>query len=104
MSFGSWLLNMITDADLNQSTFAARVGVSPQTVSRWVNDDDLPRGRHIVPIARALGVSEALVTSHLPGATPLDEQETFYANMPGNLTEEEKRGILAYIRGMRGNR
>jgi transcriptional regulator with XRE-family HTH domain len=101
--FSDWLLEQITKRDLTRKRLADLVGVSDETIRRWLNpdDSDLPAGRHIVPLAKALDVSPAAVVNRFPDAPPLDAMETFYANIPGDLTEEEQRGILAYIRGMR---
>ena len=36
-AFGSWLASQLRGRDLNQSEFAARLGVSQSTISRWIN-------------------------------------------------------------------
>lgn len=102
-TFGDWLSVELGRHDWSQRKFAEMIGVANGTVSRWIRDADVPQGAQIISIAKALGVKPALVLSHFPNADPLDEDEMFYANISGNLTDEEKRGVLAYLRGMRGN-
>jgi transcriptional regulator with XRE-family HTH domain len=101
MTFGAWLNDTIIDLGRTRGEVARRTGVSDETIRRWINDEDLPRGRHIVPLASALGVSPALVVSHFEGAPPLTGQEEFYASLPGDLTEEERKSIMAFIRARR---
>lgn len=100
-TFGEWLLAELGRRDLSRRQFAARIGVAHGTVARWIAGDDVPSSTHINAIARALGVKPALVLAKLPGGRDLGEDEAFYASLPGDLTDEERRGILAYIRGMR---
>lgn len=57
---------------MEQADVADRVGVKQQTVSRWENGDAIPRGRFVLPLANALGVStdqltERIVAEHNSG-------------------------------------
>jgi len=101
MTFGTWLGVELEKRGWSQRQFAKRLGMGSGTVSRWVAGGDFPQGPQIVNIARTLDVRPALVLNQFPDAPPLSDDEVFYASLPNNLTNEEKRGILAYIRGMR---
>ncbi len=101
MAFGAWLGAELEKRGWSQRQFAKKLGMGSGTVSRWVAGGDYPQGPQIVSIARALDVRPALVLDQFPDAPPLPEDEVFYASLPGDLTDEEKRGIRAYIRGMR---
>lgn len=57
---------------MEQADVAERVGVTQQTVSRWENGEAIPRGRFVLPLANALGVStdqlaERIVSEHNHG-------------------------------------
>lgn len=60
-TFGPWLLARLKDAGLTQGEFAERVGVSPTTVSRWVNGR-VPDGSFIDQIADVLVLDYDLVS------------------------------------------
>jgi transcriptional regulator with XRE-family HTH domain len=44
-------------AGINQAQLAEKLGVEPPTVSRWVNNENAPRPKHIPKIAELLGKS-----------------------------------------------
>lgn len=99
--FGVWLLAELGRRDLSRRGFAARLGVAHGTVARWIAGDDVPSSAHVNAIAHVLGVRPALVLSKLPGGEELDDDAAFYASLPRDLTDEERRGIVAYIRALR---
>lgn len=57
-SFGEWLLGEITAAGESQAWLARQVGVSPSSVSRWINGEDLPSEENCRRIARAINRPE----------------------------------------------
>jgi len=102
--FGEWLLVELGRRDLSRRQFATRIGVSHGTVARWITGDDVPSSVHINAVADVLGVKPTLVLSKLPGGRELGDDEAFYASLPGDLTDEERSGILAFIDGLRARK
>lgn len=56
-----------------QEALANAVGVSPQAVSKWENDENIPDGEMLIPIATALGIS----LDRLFGYTPVYESDVY---------------------------
>ncbi len=61
-AFGVWLKSEIAARGMSQNEFAKAVGVSPTSVSRWINGDQ-PKGEHIDPIADVLVLDYDLVNN-----------------------------------------
>lgn len=58
MTFAQRLQLLIDQRGWTRADFAAKVGVFPGTVGRWLNEDVIPNGRALVTVARVLNVSE----------------------------------------------
>lgn len=67
---------------LTQDAIAAKIGVTPQAISKWENDTGLPDIRQIVPLANAFGVS----TDMLLGV---------------EMSDDEGKGAQEYIKEVR---
>jgi DNA-binding transcriptional regulator YiaG len=58
------LLQVLEDSGLGPVDWAAVLGVSPSTVSRWATGERMPRGPAAIRLARFLAVLEARVGSN----------------------------------------
>lgn len=56
--FRQALIAGIRSSGKNQSDVAKELGVSPQTVSKWVRNSAVPLTKSIGPLAQALGLNE----------------------------------------------
>ena len=65
------LAAFLAQAELTQTEFAARIGVHPITLNRWVNGHALPRRSAMVKIQEAtggqVGPSDLLAATIKPG-------------------------------------
>jgi len=52
------LIEGVRSSGKNQSQIAREIGVTPQTVSKWVRDGSIPQTQLIQPLARILGIDE----------------------------------------------
>ncbi len=77
MNIGANLRRLRQDMGVTQEAVAARIGVLPQTVSKWEREDGLPDITQLVPLASYFGVT-------------VDE-------LLGRDREEEERKILSIL-------
>ena len=57
MNIGAKLIAARKAADMTQEKLAERLGVTPQAISTWERDENIPDTRNLVMLAKMLGVS-----------------------------------------------
>lgn len=96
---------------ISQAELAHRVGVSQQTVSKWLTAETRPRPKLLTALARALGVdptelSATLVADDHP-PTPdrlLDMRVSALNRRMRDLEPEHLARVEAYVRGLLDSR
>jgi transcriptional regulator with XRE-family HTH domain len=111
-ALGNWLRDHRRRLGKEQDDIAVAVGVTQQTVSRWENGEATPRGRYILPLANALGVSREAITdqiihAHNSGATvaetlDLDQRVMHLENELTAMRSEVDR-LLGALRQLLGD-
>ncbi len=85
--FGSILRDLRLERDLTQSEVGEAIGVTPQAVSKWENENGLPDVVQLIPLADYFGVTVDKLLGHDPDK---DEREiaAHIERMEGKLTDE----------------
>ena len=94
---------------LSQAAVAQRVGVSQQTVSKWLTGETQPRPKLFQALADVLGIDARDLTATLvaPADRPLTLDEAIEQRLAvldrriRDLTPEQLHRLEAYVRGLR---
>lgn len=87
--FGQRLKWVIRERDILQNELAEQVGVSPKSISSYINQKSLPGVVTLTKIAQTLDVS----VDWLLGLTPTNEFEYYFSQ----LNPEQRKIILALM-------
>lgn len=82
MTIGKRIAQARTDAGLNQSELAVRIGVTPQSVQHWEHDRTVPRGKRVEALSKVLGVSQEWITFGSPSDGDSQSAEVIYSLGP----------------------
>lgn len=106
--FADRLRTELRRSHMSQTTLAERVGVSQQTVSKWLNGETQPRLKVLPALADALGIEPADLSATLVEGTGLPPpDETIERRVAAidrrvrNLTPGQLDRLEAYLRGLR---
>ena len=85
--FGTILRDLRLERGLTQADVGEGIGVSPQAVSKWENENGLPDVTQLIPLADYFGVTVDALLGHDPDK---DEREitAHIERMEGKLTDE----------------
>ena len=85
--FGSILRDLRLERDLTQAEVGEAIGVTPQAISKWENENGLPDVVQLIPLADYFGVTVDALLGHDPDK---DEREitAHIERMEGKLTDE----------------
>lgn len=100
---GDWLGDELDRQGRKRRWLAIEVGVHPETVSRWVDNEAIPDAANCVKIADALGVDRDFLldlAGHRPDAREpeidlSDPLISFAAMNQDKLTDAQKRAMIA---------
>lgn len=112
--FGARLEQELLRVGATQQSFARQVGVSQQTVSKWITGETTPRLRHLPNIEALLGVTAGALSSLLFEPRPSTPPERTTKRNPasvaalqrklGSLTTSELSAVDLYIDELFHNR
>ena len=85
--FGTILRDLRMERDLTQAEVGEGIGVSPQAISKWENENGLPDVTQLIPLADYFGVTVDALLGHDPDK---DEREitAHIERLEGKLTDE----------------
>ena len=87
--FGQRLKQALMRAGLKQTELAAKLGVKPSAVSRWVNGIDFPDKERILDLANALGIEPSDFVAD--GRSEADQQRAKIRTQLDQQTPSEKQ-------------
>ena len=99
MTLGQRILQIRTEHNLSQESFAEKLGTTRQTVSRWELDQTYPTLENIVRISRIFSITTDSMLRD--GISTFDtESDTFvcgvYRSTDSELVETEQFALLYY--------
>lgn len=99
------LQNALKRSGMDQKDLALKIGVSPASVTNWLKGIKYPRIDKIQAIADALNISQSELTTDKDAKNEIKKNiETLAAHIDGDVTDEEMKEILAFIKGIKASK
>ena len=96
------LQNALKRSGMDQKDLAIKLGVSPASVTNWLKGTKYPRIDKIQAIADVLNIPQSELTTDKDAKKENTSNiETIAAHIDGDVTDEEMKQILAFIKGIK---
>lgn len=93
---GRRLSTLLAEKEMNQKELAAKTGLTPAAISRYVSGTREPRPITIAAIAKALGVLPEAITGN-SNQKETDDAIRLIARNAHSLTEEQRAELIAAL-------
>lgn len=93
---GRRLSTLLAEKEMSQKELAAKTGLTPAAISRYVSGAREPRPITIVAIAKALGVLPEAITGN-SNQKETDDAIRLIARNAHSLTEEQRAELIAAL-------
>lgn len=96
LPIGTRLAILLKERGMSQKQLAEATNLTPAAVSRYINNERIPRATTIAAIAKALGVSPADITG-TEREKETDEAVRLIARNASSLTEAQRTELIAAL-------
>lgn len=90
-------------AGLTQPELAKLIVVSKATISFWENNVTSPKGKNLIKLADALGVSGDYLMTGV-ATSKLEEEQVIFADFLRKADEGQKTAVLNLMKSMMGDK
>ena len=99
------LQSALKRSGMDQKDLAMKIGVSPASITNWLKGTKYPRIDKIQALADALNVRQSELTTDKDAKNEIKNNiETLAAHIDGDVTDEEMKEILAFIKGIKASK